>query len=214
MPRSIIMRWRELLVFAALATMLVGPARAEEPRVEEVRQAWSACATFMETKSDNWIGWRRDHGNGYGDYFEFWDNDGGEEPSVLRQTFLIDGIALVRQTSCFRLSGTLAFVFTTMTSPNVAVDGGNGPELVREGRLYVDPKGNVFRVLGQVMQGGKKVADMDTNAYSLARGCQSVDLHLTLDRVRTNYLHEMGDIEGTHPDYDPVVFDWCANITP
>jgi len=210
MPRSIITRWREFLAFAAVATMLTAPAHADEPRVEEVRQAWNACAAFMDKKSDDWVGWHRDHGNGYGDYFEFWDNDGSDQPSVLRQTYFIDGIVSVRQTSCFRMDGTLAFVFTAMTSPNVA--GGPGePELVREGRIYVDPTGFAFRVVGQVMQGGKKVADMDTNTYSLARGCQPVDMHLTLDRVRANYLHEMGDIEGRHPDYQPGLFDWCAN---
>jgi hypothetical protein len=193
----------------AFTLLGAGARAAEAPTIEEVRAAWNACSTFMAKKSDDWIGWRRDFGNGYADYFELWDNS-GEGSSLLRETFFIDGIAKEVQTSCFRPDGTLAFVFATMTSPNVATQGGNGPELVREGRIYVDPAGKVVRVAGQVTQGGKKVADMDTNKYSLARGCHSVDLHLTLDRARAHYEHEMGDIEGKHPDYAANTFDWCA----
>lgn len=214
------MRWREglrRLGLGLVAGAFLAPAvrAAEPPAIEEVRAAWAACTAFMAKKSDAWIGWRRDFGNGYADYFEFWDNSGdGKTPSLLRETFFVDAIAKEVRLSCFRAEGSLAFLFTTMTSPNVAVQGGNGPELVREGRIYLDPKGAVLRVTAQVLQAGKKVADMDTNRYSLARGCGSIDLHLTLDTVRTHYEHEMGDIEGKRPDYAPNPFDWCASAKP
>ena len=194
---------------AALVGFFAGVAAqaAEPPEIEEIRAAWNACAAFMETKSDDWIGWRRDLGNGNGDYFEFWDNEGTDAPPVLRQTFLIDG-DVARHTFCFRTDETLAFVFTAMTTPNVATDG---PALTREGRIYVTPDGGLARVIGRVMEAGKKVADMDTLTYSLAHGCLPVDMQLTLERVRLHYAHEMGDASGAHPAYQPGLFDWCGN---
>ena len=119
---------------------------------------------------------------------------------------MIDAIAVEEQTLCYRPDGTLAFVFTQMTSPDMATDG---PALTREGRIYVDPKGNIVRVLGKIVGEGFETT-LDDETHQLARGCWNLDLIHTRDEVHTAYLAEMGDIDGTKPAYMPHDFDWCA----
>lgn len=196
-----------------LATLLLSsvPALAQEPAIEEIRAAWQACSTRLEQKPDDWTGWRRNFDGGYADHFEF--HDGGDgEPSVLVQTWLIDAIATQTDTSCYRADGTLAFLFSRMVSPNVAADV-EGSTLAREGRLYFDPSGTLIRVLTRVLEGDVEVAGMDTERYSLARGCGLTAPHPTVATVRDHLTAELGDIEGNRGDYVLPSLDWCAIAT-
>ena len=192
-----------LVLFAAPAVA------ADEAAIDEVRAAWSACTEHLASGTDDWIGWRRVYDGGYADIFEFWDGSyDGVQPSILKRRYLIDAIASEEQTYCFRADGSLAFVLTEMTSPNMA-GGTEGPAITRQGRIYVDPAGGILRVLGGIVAEGVETGLTDER-YQLARGCWELDLHLTVDAVRANYLSEMGDIDGTHPDYTPNPYDWCS----
>lgn len=198
----------------AIATVILAllpppPAHAaDSAAIEEVRAAWQACTAHVADQPDNWFGWRRDHDGGYADLFEFWDQGAdGYGPSILKRTFLIDAIASEEQTFCYRPDGTLAFVFTQMSSPDMVADGA----LTREGRIYVDQSGEVIRVLGKVVGEGFETR-LDDPAHQLARGCWDLDLALTRDVAHTAYLHELGDIDGAHPDYTPNPFDWCTRV--
>jgi len=192
----------------AAAILVATPAAAQDtPAIAEIRDAWTACTAYLEAEPDNWFGWRRVHDGGYADFFEFWDQGAdGYGPSILKRTFLIDAIATEEQTFCYRPDGTLAFVYSEMTSPDMATDG---PALTRQGRIYVDPTGQVIRVLGKVVGEGFETT-LDDEAHQLARGCWELDLALTRDAVHTAYLAEMGDIDRTRPTYTPNLFDWCS----
>jgi hypothetical protein len=194
----------------AAALLLATPAlAADEPAIEEVRAVYAACTDHLAAQSDNWFGWRRVHDGGYSDFFEFWDQGSdGYGPSILKRRYLIDAIASEEQTFCYRPDGTLAFVFTQMTSPNMAI-GFDSPAITREGRIYVDPTGKVIRVLGKITGEGVE-ATLDDEKYQLARGCWELDLTLTRDDVHTAYLAEMGDIDGTKPEYAANPYDWCS----
>ncbi len=202
------MTLRPILAAVLFATGGLTPAMAQDsPAIAEVRDAYVACTAHIDAQPDNWFGWRRVHDGGYADFFEFWDQgDDGYGPSVLKRRFLIDGIASEEQTFCYRPDGTLAFVYTEMTSPDMATDG---PALTRQGRIYVDPTGEVIRVLGKVVGDGFETT-LDDATHQLARGCWDLDLTLTRDAVHTAYLAELGDIDGTKPDYKPNLFDWCS----
>lgn len=192
------------------ALLAAAPVRAaDHSAIEEIRAAWAACTDHLEAQRDNWFGWRRVHDGGYSDFFEFWDQGSdGYGPSILKRSFLIDAIAVEEQTFCYRPDGTLAFVYVEMTSPDMASDG---PALTREGRIYVDPKGAVIRVLGKMVGEGFETT-LDDPAHQLARGCWNLDLMHTRDEVHTAYLAEMGDIDGSKPDYMRHDFDWCAEV--
>jgi hypothetical protein len=198
------------------ALLLASPATAaEDPAIEEVRAAYAACTAHVDAQPDNWFGWRRVHDGGYADLFEFWDQGAdGYGPSVLKRRYLIDGIASEEQTFCYRPDGTLAFVYVEMVSPDMA-QGLDAPSLTREGRIYVDPTGQVVRVLGKVVgeeNGTPFETTLDDPEHQLARGCWQLDLALTRDRVYAAYLHEMGDIDGNYPDYRSTEFAWCLQV--
>lgn len=202
------------LLLAAL--LLASPAiAADDAAIEEVRAAYAACTAHVEAQPDNWFGWRRVYDGGYADLFEFWDQGAdGYGPSVLKRRYLIDGIASEEQTFCYRPDGTLAFVYSEMVSPDMT-QGYDAPSLTREGRVYVDPTGEVLRVLGKVVGQKDGVAfetTLDDETHQLARGCWDLDLALTRDAVHTAYLHEMGDIDGSEPAYTPNTFDWCSKV--
>jgi hypothetical protein len=198
--------------FAALALVLAAlfapPAIAQEdpPAILEIRDTWMACTEMLNTTPDGWIGWRRNFDGGYADFFEF--HEGGDDAvSVLVQTWLIDGIAILEETSCYRRDGSLAFVFSAMTSPNMAAQ--DGPSITREGRLYYAPDGSIIRILGSIKQEGKVVAEMDNENYQLARGCELSHPHLTIVDVRRHLDAELGTIEGTRPSFTGDFFAWC-----
>jgi hypothetical protein len=200
------MRFAAVALLGALALPL--PALAQDtPEILEIRETWEACTEFMNAAPDDWTGWRRNHDGGYSDHFEF--HDGGESSvSVLVQTWLIDGIAIQKDTACYRSDGTLAFIFTELTSPNMAV-GYDSKSITREGRLYFGFEGTPIRILGRITEDGEEVAKTDNEKYTLFRGCDLTQPHLTVDDVRNHQLSELGDIEGIRIAFEPNYFAWC-----
>ncbi len=189
--------------------LLVAPAvaHADDAAIEEVRAAWAACSAMVAAAPDDWTGWRRNHDGGYADHFEF--HDGGDgTASVLVQTWLIDAIATQTDTSCYRADGSLAFLYSVMTSPNMA-EGAIGPAINREGRLYFDPEGNLIRLLRGITEDGREVARADNAAYQLARGCGLTTPHATVEVVRDRLVSELGDIEGNRGELILDQLDWC-----
>lgn len=181
---------------------------ADDADIEEVRSAWAACTEMLAAAPNDWTGWRRNFDGGYSDHFEF--HDGGDDAtSVLVQKWLIDGIAMQTDTSCFRKDGSLAFIYSVMTSPNMA-EGAYGPSIDREGRLYFDPAGNLLRVLQSITEGGKEVAKTDNAKYQLARGCNLTTPHANVEAVRDHLVSELGDIEGNHGEFTVEPLSWCA----
>ena len=196
---------RRLLL--ALPLLFPGAALADEASLVEIRSAWAACTTLLETAPDDWTGWRRNFDGGYADRFEF--HDGGDSAaSVLVQTWLIDAIATQTDTSCYRADGSLAFIHSVMTSPNMAQDA-TGPALDREGRLYFDPDGNLLRLLKSITENGREVARSDNEHYRLARGCGLTAPHATVEVVRDHLVSELGDIEGNRGAMTVDTLDWC-----
>jgi len=196
------------LLFSLLVLLAPTVARADDAKIEEVRSAWAACSDMLAAAPNDWTGWRRNFDGGYADHFEFHDG-GDDEPSVLVQTWLIDGIATQTDTSCFRKDGSLAFIYSLMTSPNMA-EGAYGPALNREGRLYFDPAGNLLRVLQSITEGGKEVAKTDNAKYQLARGCDLTSPHPTVEAVRDHLVSELGDIEGNRGAFTVDPLSWCT----
>lgn len=193
------------LLFALI--LLATPAFAEEPQIDEVRQAWAACTAMLDAAPNDWTGWRRNFDGGYSDHFEF--HDGGDDAaSVLVQTWLIDAIATQKDTSCYRADGTLAFLFSQLTSPNMAEDA-TGPAITREGRLYFSEDGRLLRILRRITENGAEVAPMDNSKYQLARGCGLTAPHATTSDVRSHLIAELGDIEGTRGQFEVEPLDWC-----
>lgn len=187
--------------------LLTTPALAAEPQIDEVRTAWAACTNMLEAAPDDWTGWRRNFDGGYADHFEF--HDGGDgAASVLVQTWLIDAIATQKDTSCYRPDGTLAFLFSELTSPNMA-QGADGPAITREGRLYFSTDGRLLRILKRITENGAEVAPMDNDKYQLARGCGLTAPHATTEDVRAHLTAELGDIEGTRGTFHVETLDWC-----
>ena len=202
------MRCAPLLAVALAAALAASPVQAQDDEViAEIREVWTACSNLLEMTAGEWTGWRRGFDGGYADHFEF--HTGADDVSVLVQTWLIDAIATQTDTSCYRPDGTLAFIFSRMTSPNMAAGAGSGA-LTREGRIYVSPEGEVIRVLGRITEDGSKVADMDDDRYRLARGCALTQPHLTPDEVRWHLQAELGDIEGVRPEFTAETLDWCS----
>lgn len=194
---------RLLLAFC----LLTSPVLAAEPQIDEIRAAWAACTDMLEAAPDDWTGWRRNFDGGYADHFEF--HDGGDgAASVLVQTWLIDAIATQKDTSCFRADGTLAFLYSQLTSPNMA-EGADGPAITREGRLYFSTDGRLLRILKRITQDGAEVAPMDNDKYQLARGCGLTAPHATVTDVRSHLIAELGDIEGTRGQFNVEALDWC-----
>ncbi|WP_423065987.1 hypothetical protein [Devosia sp. CN2-171] len=189
------------------ACLLATPTLAQEPQIEEVRAAWAACTTLLEAAPNDWTGWRRNFDGGYADHFEF--HDGGEgAASVLVQTWLIDAIATQKDTSCYRPDGTLAFLYSELTSPNMA-EGATGPAITREGRLYFSDDGRLLGILKRITENGAEVASFDNDRYQLARGCGLTTPHATTADVRARLVSELGDIEGTRGKFELEPLDWC-----
>lgn len=198
-------------LFFALSLLLVtAPASAQEPQIDEIRAAWDACSRLLDTAPDDWTGWRRNFDGGYADHFQFHEATDGS--GVLVQTWLIDAIATQTDTSCYRPDGSLAFIHSEMTSPNIAV-GYDAPAITREGRLYFAPDGHLLRILKRITEAGKEVTPIDNDDYRLARGCGLTAPHATLDDVRAHLVSELGDIEGTRGKYIAEPLDWCAMET-
>jgi hypothetical protein len=182
-------------------------AHADDAAIDEVRAAWAACSAMVAAAPDDWTGWRRNYDGGYADHFEF--HDGGDgAASVLVQTWLIDAIATQTDTSCYRADGSLAFLYSVMTSPNMA-EGATGPAISREGRLYFDPEGNLIRLLRGITEDGREVARADNAAYQLARGCGLTTPHATVEVVRDRLVSELGDLEGNRGELTLDQLDWC-----
>lgn len=196
---------RRLLVLACL--LLAAPVHAEEPQIDEIRAAWDACTRLVNAAPDDWTGWRRNFDGGYSDHFQFHEATDGS--GVLVQTWLIDAIATQTDTSCYRTDGSLAFIFSEMTSPNMAV-GSDGPAVTREGRLYFAPDGRLLRVLKRITESGAEVAPIDNERYQLARGCGLTAPHATIEDVRSHLISELGDIEGTRGKFALEPLDWCS----
>lgn len=198
---------RRLLLALPLLLAPAG-AHADEAAIAEVRSAWAACSDMLAAAPNDWTGWRRNFDGGYADHFEF--HDGGDDAaSVLVQTWLIDAIATQTDTSCYRADGSLAFVYSVMTSPNMAA-GADGPAINREGRLYFDPAGNLLRVLKAITEGGKEVAKTDNDKYQLARGCDLTAPHPNVEAVRDHLVSELGDIEGNRGEFAVEPLSWCT----
>lgn len=206
------MRAGLLGIALALGMSLAGPSKADETQIAEIRRAWDACGKMMADNADEWIGWRRDFFNGYGDNFNFWNNRGARSvvPSVLRVTRFIDGVAALTTTYCFRNDETLAFVFTVMKSPN-AVEGKPSNGLItREGRIYFGRDGKVLKVLGQILDDEKQPHPLDNPDWQLMRGCEPLDYYQTAEEVEQAYVAEMGDIQGQRQEFKPKNLDWCS----
>jgi hypothetical protein len=199
------LRW--LLAFLVFLTAPAQAADSDSAAIEEVRAVWTACTEHLGKHSDDWIGWRRDLGGGYGDTFEFWDND-GDLPSILKRIYYTDAIVMETQTFCFRTDDSLAFVYIKMTSPNGA-EGSDGAIVTRQGRIYVDPAGRIIRKVVKVV-GSDGETPLNADTYLFARGCRTLDLHLTLESVRTNYDSELNDGDSSEPAYTPNPYDWCS----
>ena len=203
----------KLAAAVALVLGLAAPAGAGEAEtIAEIRSVWSRCEAAVSGDPDAWTGWRRDHFNGYADSFQYFNRQFHDnEPSVLVTRFDIDAIAVEINTYCFRPEGSLAFVYSEMSAPNVAAGGENGPWISREGRIYVDPAGEIVRILGWITDdAGKKLGRLDDPGLMLARGCRALDLYPDLAAVEAAYAAELGDIEGNRPAFTAQTLDWCA----
>ncbi len=205
---------RFLVALALVATgVSAATAQDTDPRIDEIRGVWEACTAMTESDS-GWVGWHRDFFNGYGDDFEFYDGRWSGEVSVLKRAYMIDAIAYEEVTSCFRADGSLAFIFTSMTSPNMGEGGEEGPAIVREGRIYFSEDGEAIRLLGQIADpDGNRLGDIDAPGYQLARGCSPVTVHRQVDAVETEYFSVLGDITGEHPEFVAEELDWCATLS-
>jgi len=193
------------LIFSLFALVaLTAPAAAQDP-LEEIRTAWAACNRLVAESPDDWTGWRRTFDSGYADEFEFHEAIDGS--GVLVRNWLIDAIAVQTDTACYRTDGTLAFIYSEMTSPNMANDAGGA--ITREGRLYFAPDGRLLEVLKRITRDGKEVAPIDNAEYQLARGCGLTVPHATLDDVRSHLSAELGDIEGNRASFAVEPLDWC-----
>jgi hypothetical protein len=185
------------------------PCAAQDPQINEIKEAWANCEAALREYPDRWIGWRHNFLNGYGEDFQFYDNRELDKPSVLVVGTMIDAIAFVTDTSCFRPNESLAFIFSVMDAPNVNDPGDKS--IRREGRIYFDASGNVVRVLGWVADSnGTKLGDLNDRRFELARDCTPVSVHLKVDQVETHYFSVLGDIEGIKPKYTEKQFDWCS----
>ncbi len=204
-PRRPSLRPLLLLLFLLAAQ----PALADDAAIEEIRPHWAACTDLLAKTPDDWTGWRRNYDGGYADHFEF---HAAPDVAVLVQTWLIDAIATQTDTSCYRPDGTLAFVFSEMVSPNMAI-GDSGPAITREGRLYFAPDGTLIRVLARVVENGIEVAPIDNETYQLARGCGLTAPHANVADVQSHLDAELGDLEGNRPPYVQEPLDWCELVT-
>ena len=98
-----------------------------------------------------------------------------------------------------------------MRSPNMAAGGDMGPLIRREGRLYFDAEGRNVAIRAWISDAeGKTLGAVDSAEYQLARGCNLVDLRLSVDDANRHYLSVLGDIEGNRPTYTANELDWCA----
>ncbi|MDB5506115.1 MAG: hypothetical protein JWR75_753 [Devosia sp.] len=195
--------------------LAVHPANAaDDAAIAKIDALYDQCAEIVADPASYWIGWRHDFYNGYVDNFQWYDRRDTDTPSVVLIDVLIDAIASEATTSCYRLDGTLAYIFTEMVSPNMADGGETGPAIARQGRLYFDASGKVISITSQIVDGeGTRLGDIDDEAYQLARGCSPVVANLTVDDVQTAYFHRLGEIDGSIPNYTPNQIDWCGELS-
>lgn len=206
--------------FAVIGLLLLSTSSAfAQPSTVEIDKTWEDCQATIAPDSqrhDDWLGWRRDSGGGYGDTLQFWDGGYTKTVSTLRETRFVDGIYSETHTFCFRPDGTLAFVLINGASPNMAQQPINyGTSIQRVGRIYLDPKGKVLRTTQAILDDKNKVlANAESETLELARGCDPIDLFLTTARVTAYMESEQGTLEERHPSYKPNKFDWCAVAKP
>jgi hypothetical protein len=205
------LRFVRYAIVLSFVLALPESARADDVQLAEIRNAWSACQDEMVKAPDDWIGWRRSFFNGYGDDFAFWDNRNASPPkvSILRTVQLIDAIAAETRVFCFRGDGTLAFIQTTMVSPNI-VGGKQGEIVRREGSIYVSSKGDMLDISGQIVDPEQNSHLLGNTDWQPARPCAPIALYLNVDDVERAYQAEMGDIEGKRPAFVPQTLDWCS----
>lgn len=199
-----------MVVIVAIAL----PAAAKGARdldLKPFEADWKACEAQMTAGKDNWVGWHRDFGGGYADNFEFYDGSFDDMASALLVTRYIDAIAREDTVWCYRGDGSLSMINVTMLSPNMAAGGDTGPLIQRKGRLYFDAEGHNLAIRGWITDAdGNTVGPIGSSDYQLARGCNEVDLRLSTDDPRRQYVSVLGDIDGSHPAYTPNELDWCA----
>lgn len=196
---------------ASLALACSAPtANADEKSdIAEIVVLSKSCDTTIAKHPNDWLGWRRG-GGGYSDTFQFWDGEDAQSPSVLIRWFVIDLAALEYDQFCYRTDGTLAYVFSRISSyrnPN------DLDAVSLEGRLYYNANGKLIRKLTQVKRAGKKADDPKKALKSLQRGCDAFELHLTLKEVRAHLSAEIGYTDwpeaGKGPPFKPRRFLWC-----
>jgi hypothetical protein len=189
------------------------PSLSQEAEIAEIRKTWATCEAMIREAPDQWIGWRRDFFNGYGDAFRFWENRLTDNlPSVLVVERTIDATAFVTDISCYRRNESLAFIFSVMQSHNT-----QDPDtyIQREGRIYFDQSGKVIRVFGWIADAeGKKLGGLTDSRFQLTRDCTSVAVHPKIDDAITHYFSVLGDIDGTKPTFTEQQFDWCSVAKP
>ncbi len=138
---------------------------------------------MLEAAPNDWTGWRRNFDGGYADHFEF--HDGGDDaPSVLVQTWLIDGIATQTDTSCYRPDGSLAFIYSEMVSPNMA-EGADRPRHHPRRPALLRPDGHLLRPTEAHHRSRQGSRPDRQRQYQLARGCGLTAPHATVDDVRS-----------------------------
>lgn len=201
-----------ILTLLAVTSTQPGSAVAES-EITRIEVEWKACQDLITKAPDEWVGWRRTLA-GDGDTFSFWQqySDPPQIPAVLRVVNFIDGSMAVTTFSCFRNDGSLAFIFTSLDSPNGRDKSGASPTRVkREGRIYVSGRGNVLKVVGQIIDPAGASHSITNDDWQPMLPCEPVDLYRNTGEVEKAYLAELGDEYGNRPPFKPSGFDWCVD---
>ena len=148
---------------AQLFAIAASQVQAEEALPEPFVRAWQACQDRMASQPDDWIGWRRDFFNGYGDNFAYWSQEMAiaGQPAVLRTETLIDSIHAVSAIYCFQADGRPALAHTVMTTVNSAEGPNRDARLKREGWVFFKPDGSLDRVIGRLVDDTGKSHRLD-----------------------------------------------------
>ncbi|WP_454816078.1 hypothetical protein [Labrys neptuniae] len=201
------------LMIGLLVAIATGQVQAEETLPEPFARAWQACQDRMTSQPNDWIGWRRDFFNGYGDTFAYWSRETAVagQPAVLRTETLIDGAHSVSTIYCFQADGRPALSRSVMASVNIADGPNTEAPLRREGWIFFKPDGALDRVIGRLVDDTGKSHRLDEAGWVPGRGCdqQKVALFERADDVTKAYVAEMGDIEGKRPAFKPEELNWC-----
>lgn len=201
------------LMIGLLVAIAASQVQAEESLPEPLVRAWQACRDRMANQPNDWIGWRRDFFNGYGDNFAYWSRETAVagQPAVLRTETLIDGAHSVSAIYCFQADGRPALTRAVMATSNSADGPNRDARLKREGWVFFKPDGSLDRVIGRLVDDTGKRHRLDEAGWVPGRGCdqQKVALFTSADDVTKAYLAEMGDIEGKRPAFKPEELDWC-----